>query len=325
MDPLSDILSLLRPRGHVAACLDAGGDWSVAFPGHENGIKCGAVASGACWLVVDLETGAAPVEIRLVEGDCLLLPSRRPFRLASDPRLPPEDAASIFPGARDGVATMGGGGDAFLLSCRFDLAGPQAGLLLDLLPPAVRVRDGDTALRWCIERMAAELRDRRPGGLLMAEHLASMMLVEALRQHSVEGARGRAGWLFALADPRMAAALAALHADPARAWTLRALAEEAAMSRSTFALRFREALGKTPMDYLARWRMARAADRLARSADSVAAIAWSVGYGSESAFSTAFKRIMGHPPGHRRNGRRTNATLSGRQVEVVKTLGAHGT
>ena len=324
MDPLSDILSLLRPRGHVAACLDAGGDWSVAFPGHEDGIKCGAVAHGSCWLVVEAGVKETPVELCLEEGDCFLLPSRRPFRLASDPRLPPEGAASIFPFARDGVASMGGGGDAFLVSCRFDLAGPQAGLLLDLLPPAVRVRDGDTALRWCIERMAAELRDRRPGSGLVAEHLASMMLVEALRQHSAEGARGRAGWLFALADPRMAAALAALHADPARAWTLRALAEEAAMSRSTFALRFREALGETPMDYLARWRMARAADRLARSADSVAAIAWSVGYGSESAFSTAFKRIVGHSPRHRRKDRPTNAALPARRADIVETLGAHG-
>ena len=122
----------------------------------------------------------------------------------------------------------------------------------------------------------------------------------------------------------MAAALAALHADPAGALTLRELADEAAMSRSTFALRFREALGETPMDYLARWRMARAADRLDRSAESVAAIAWSVGYGSESAFSTAFKRIMGHSPRNRRNGRPTNVDVPGREADIAEALGAHG-
>lgn len=294
MDPLSDILSLLRPRGTLSACLDAGAAWAIRFPGQEGTLKCGAVATGACWLSVDGEACA----VRLEAGDCFLLPSGRPFRLASDLRLPAQDAHAIFPGARDGVATCDGGGETFVVSSRFALAGVQAALLLDLLPPVVHVQGGQghAALRWSVERMAEELRDRRPGGLLVAEHLAHMVLVQALRRHLEDGPRGGVGWLFALADPRLGAAMAALHADPARRWTLQSLAACAGMSRSVFALRFREAVGGPPMDYLTRWRMALAADRLARTTDPVAVVAWSVGYASETAFSTAFKRVMGHPP-----------------------------
>ena len=304
MDPLSDVLALLRPEGTLSACLDAGGSWSVRFAEAGDSLKCAALASGGCWLEVD---GEEPV--RLEAGDCFLLTHGRPFRLASDLRLPPQDAAAAVAEARDGIATLGTGGDAFLVSARFALAGPQAGLLLDLLPPLVHVRGGPSrgdgaALHWSIERLAEELRRPRPGGALVAGHLAHMVLVQALRRHLDEDARGPqggVGWLFALADRRLAAALAALHANPGRRWTLQDLAGLAGMSRSTFALRFREAVGEPPMDYLARWRMALAADRLARTSESVAAVAWSLGYASETAFGTAFKRIMGHSP--RRHGR----------------------
>ncbi len=315
MDPLSDVLLLLRPRSTLSACLDAGGAWSIRFPGQEDGIKCGAVASGACWLAVEGHSNG----VRLQAGDCFLLPSGQPFRLASDLRLPSRDAAAIFPAARDGVATCNGGGELFLVSSRFALAGPQAGLLLNLLPPVVHVRGGQghAALRWSIERMAEELRDRRPGGLLVAEHLAHMVLVQALRRHLDEGVQAGVGWLFALRDRRLGAALAALHAEPARRWTLQDLAGQAGMSRSTFALRFRQAVGEPPMDYLTRWRMALAADRLARLGEPVSAVAWSVGYASETAFSTAFKRVMGHPPRRHRGARATNASVADRHDELA--------
>ncbi|WP_426127757.1 AraC family transcriptional regulator [Pararhizobium sp. PWRC1-1] len=318
MDPLSDILSLLRPRSTISACLDAGGDWSVRFPDQEDGIKCGAVSSGACWLAVDGET----VPVRLEAGDCFLLPTGRPFRLASDLRLPSQDASLIFSSARDGVATCNGGGAAFLVSSRFTLAGRQAALLLDLLPPVVHVQDGQghSALRWSIERMAEELRDQRPGSLLVAEHLAHMVLIQALRRHLDEGVRGGVGWLFALADRRVSAAMAAFHADPARRWTLQLLAECAGMSRSIFALRFREAVGEPPMDYLARWRMTLAADRLTKPGVSVSTVAWSVGYRSEAAFSTAFKRVMGHSPRRQVKGQNTtelHQPPAGRRVDVL--------
>ena len=122
------------------------------------------------------------------------------------------------------------------------------------------------------------------------------MLLQALRLHLAERSGGSVGWLFALADKHMGAAIAAIHEAPAHRWTLQALAERAGMSRSSFALRFKETVGKSPMEYLTRWRMMLAGDRLMHSSDPISAIAHSLGYESESAFSTAFRRVMGCSP-----------------------------
>jgi len=302
MDPLSDVLSLLKPRNHLSAGFAAGGDWAIQFPDQQAGIKTGAVVSGRCWLAV--EGVADPV--RLEAGDFFLLPHGRPFRLASDLAVSPVEAATVFSPARaGGIATWNGGGDFLLFSSRFGLAGDHAAVLLGLLPPLVLLRDqpDQAALRWAVERTMQELREPQPGGFLVVEHLAHMMLVHALRRHLQDasgqhdsGQRGGVGWLFALADRRMAAAIGALHADPGRRWTVQALAAHVGMSRSTFAETFKAAVGASPLDYLTRWRMRLAADRLVRTGEPVSAVALSLGYESESAFATAFKRVMGCPP-----------------------------
>ena len=296
MDPLSDVLSLLKPRSYVSAGFDAGGEWSVQFPNQHKLIKCYAVISGGCWLAVE----GVPDAVRLEAGDCFVLPSGRPFRLASDMALTPVDAGTIFPPARaGGVVTLNGGGNLFIVGSRFAVSGEHAGILLEMLPPIVHIRkeSDQAALRWSVERMMQELREQQPGGFLVAQHLAHMMLVQALRLHLAEGlAANGVGWFFALADKQMSAAISAIHEDPAYRWTLQELSERAGMSRSTFALRFKETAGETPMEYLARWRMLLAGDRLANSSDSIAVIALSLGYESESAFSTAFKRVMGCSP-----------------------------
>ena len=116
------------------------------------------------------------------------------------------------------------------------------------------------------------------------------------RLHLAEGTRGGVGWLFALADKQMSAAITCMHDDPGHPWTLQKLAERVGMSRSIFALRFKETVGDTPMEYLTRWRMLLAGDRLKNSDDSISAIALSLGYESESAFGKAFKRVMGCSP-----------------------------
>lgn len=315
MDPLSDVLSLLKPRNYLAAGLDAGGEWSIQFPDQQAAIKCGAVVSGQCWLSV----GGVAEAVRLETGDCFLLPRGRPFRLASDMALTPVDARTIFSPARaGGVTAHNGGGDFLLVSSRFALAGNHAGILLRMLPPIVHIRkvSDHSALRWPVERMMQELRERRPGGFLTVEHLAHMILIEALRLHMAEGLRGGVGWLFALADRQVGAAIGAMHEDPAHGWTLQTLAERAGMSRSTFALKFKQMVGTPAMDYLTRWRMLLAGDRLANSSDPVSVIALSLGYESESAFSTAFKRIMGCSP--RQYGRGRNpAPPSPEQVEAA--------
>jgi AraC-like DNA-binding protein len=117
------------------------------------------------------------------------------------------------------------------------------------------------------------------------------------------------GWLFALADTQMGAAITAMHESPGHRWTLQELGERVGMSRSIFALKFKATVGTSPMEYLTRWRMLLAGDRLTNSSDALSAIAVSLGYESESAFSTAFKRVMGCSP--RQYGRAANLRFAG--------------
>jgi AraC-like DNA-binding protein len=294
MDPLSDVLSLLKPQSYMVRGFDVAGPWSIQVDRHE-GVKCYAIQSGQAWVV--MEGLEAPV--RVEAGDCLLLPSGRAFRLTNDLALPPVDVMTLMADARDGAITViNGGGDCFAIGGWFSFGGPHAGILLGVLPPVVHIRkDADkAAMRWSLEQMMRELREPRPGGFLVAQHLAHLLLVQALRLYLAEGPEGGVGWLFALADNQLSAAITAMHEDPARPWTLQMLAERAGMSRSIFALRFKQAVGATPMDYLTRWRMLLAGDRLVHASDPISVLAVSLGYESESAFSTAFKRVMGCSP-----------------------------
>src|SRR5208282_4922285 len=139
----------------------------------------------------------------------------------------------------------------------------------------------------------------------------------ALRLHLAEGLRGGVGWLFALADKQMSAAINSMHDDPAHRWTLQELGKRAGMSRTTFAVKFKETVGASPMEYLTRWRMLLAGDKLVNSGDPVSVIAPSLGYESESAFSTAFKRVMGCSP--RQYGRgRSPASRSRSEGEAAR-------
>jgi AraC-like DNA-binding protein len=295
MDPLSDVLSLLKVRSYVARGLDVGGELSVGFGKHD-GIKCYAVVSGQCWLSVD----GVPDAVHLQTGDCFLLPQGRPFRLATDLGLVSVDALTALATAtrQGGVSLINGGGRCFIVGGHFAFTGNHAGILLGVLPPIVHLqKESDKeAMRWSLERMRMELLEEQPGGFLVAQHLAHMMLVQALRLHLADGVKGGVGWLFALADKQMSAAITAMHDFPGHRWTLQELAERAGMSRSIFALKFKETVGTSPMEYLTRWRMLVAGDRLTNSSDPLSVIAPSLGYESESAFSTAFKRVMGCSP-----------------------------
>jgi AraC-like DNA-binding protein len=293
-DPLSDVLSLLKPRSLMCGGFDMGGEWSVRFPQHE-GIKCYALVSGQCWLSLD----GMPDPVRLETGDCFLLPSGRPFHLTSDLALTPVDFQKVFHAPlRGSIATCNGGGDCFGVGGHFTFTGKHASILLGLLPPIVHIRkeSDKEAMRWSLNRMMEELRDQQPGGSLVAQQFGYMMLVQALRLHLAEGSSGGVGWLFALADQQMSSAIGAMHDDPAHRWTIQELATRAGMSRSVFALKFKQTVGSSPMEYLTRWRMLLAGDKLANSTDPISAISLSLGYESESAFSTAFKRVMGCSP-----------------------------
>ncbi len=251
--------------------------------------------------------------MRLKTSDHFLLPTGRPFRLAKEIGLEPVPFLDLHAGAwRGRFAVRNGGGETMILGGHFASTGAHAEILLGAMPPVVHLRDDadKSGLRWALERMRKELVEAQPGGALVARHLAHMMLVQALRLYlAEETGRRSVGRLFALADPHMAAAIGAMHAEPGTHWTLQALARTAGMSRSGFAEKFKASVGSSPMEYLTRWRMLLAADRLAKGIEPVSVIALSLGYRSESAFSTAFKRAMGCSP--RRHARTVASPQAG--------------
>jgi AraC-like DNA-binding protein len=227
------------------------------------------------------------------------LPRGLPFRLATDLSLEPVhytlawsrlSKTNDVPEATEGTRYIAGG--------FFGFTGSHAEMLLHSLPAIVHIRreSDKAAMRWSLERLREELRDPQPGGSLIAQQLAYMMLIQALRLHLADTASAGRGWLSALADKHMSIAIGSMHSDPGYPWTLELLAERVGMSRSVFALRFRETVGATPIEYLTRWRMLLAADRLKNSSDGLSAIAQSLGYESESAFGKAFRRVMGCSP-----------------------------
>lgn len=302
-DPLEDVLALVGVTGHLSIGLVAGGEWAVEF-GPPPSVKFNSVRRGRCLLTVD----GVSEPIELAEGDCFLLAQHRAFTLASGPGVRPVPAEPVFAAATDGVARVGAGEDVALIGGRFDFGERAKELLLDALPPVLHVPGGTTeaaTLRWALEQVDAELRDRPLASTLVSGHLALVMLIQLLRLHLDSAGSGEAaGWMAGLADPVVAPALRAMHARPAHAWTVAELAGVAAVSRSTLAARFKQAVGQGPMDYLTGWRIELAADRLRRGDETVAVIAREVGYGSEGALSNAFKRVTGASPrDYRRGGR----------------------
>lgn len=295
MDPLSDLLSLLKPRSYITAGFDAGDDWALALDDLAGRIKCYAVVSGTCWLRPEPD-GAA---VQLHAGECFVLPTGRDVVISSGPDVAPHRASEVLdPNSSGGVITMNGGGDCYLVGSRFEVNGRHAALILRSLPPLIRVvaADGRARLRDLIEMMMDEMRESRPGSSLVAQQLSHMMLVQALRLHVERQGPAETGWLAALADPHVGAAIKAVHEDPARAWTVETLARTVGLSRTVFAQRFRALVGSTPMAYVARWRMMLAGEQLIESRDSIGTIAATLGYSSEHAFAAAFKREMGMPP-----------------------------
>jgi AraC-like DNA-binding protein len=270
------------------------GDMAISFPKHQ-GIKCYAMLAGECWLVVE----GVPEPVLLRAGDCFLLPRGLPFRLASDLSLEPIHYTLAWGRlSKTGEVLEYTEGTRYIAGGFFGFTGSHAEMLLHSLPPVVHIRrEADkAAMRWSLERLREELRNPQPGSSLIARQLAYTMLIQALRLHLADAASARRGWLSALSDKHMSIAIASMHNEPGYRWTLESLAERVGMSRSVFALRFRETVGATPMEYLARWRMLLAADRLKNSSDGLSAIGQSLGYESESAFGKAFRRVMGCSP-----------------------------
>jgi AraC-like DNA-binding protein len=299
MDPLSDVLSMLRPTDYAFRGLEAGGSWSLHYPA-DGSLKCFAITLGNCWLY-----GAAPIgQRRLRQGDVVMVSGGTAFRLCSDLEQQPVDVAAALTVVGPGnVARIGSGiGSGTGIDCAglggyFGFGNTHAGILLAMLPEVLHVTSAaGEDLRLSIARLMEELRSPRPGGQLMASHFAQALLVEALRHHLDGAAQGRGNWLYALQDSKLSTALSAVHAEPGRPWTVALLAAAAGMSRSAFAAHFAETVGEAPMAYVTRWRMLLACERLAVKGATISRVATSLGYASESAFGAAFKRILGASP-----------------------------
>ena len=137
----------------------------------------------------------------------------------------------------------------------------------------------------------------------MITRLADILVIQAIRSWIARDPAARSGWLGALRDPQIGRAIARVHDDPSAAWTVASLAASVGMSRSAFAARFTDLVGEPVMRYVARWQMHAALMWLREEDASVAEVANRLGYESEAAFSRAFKRVIGVPPGAARRGR----------------------
>lgn len=299
MDPLSETLSLLKLKNYVAGGFVVRKTVGFEFPEHP-GIKCYAAVSGSCWLLFEGLAEAMPI----MEGDCVLLPRGLPFCLTTDLSLPCVNFLSEIETRAAGEEILHDEvGGCSIIGGHFPLTGSNADVLLNSLPSVVHIRrEADKqAIRWSLNQLREELKHPQPGGTLMAQQLAYMMLLQALRLHlQEEGAQG-VGWLFALADPHMRTAIRCMHEAPEHHWTLQELAARLGMSRTVFAQKFKKRVGMTSMEYLTRWRMLLASDRLKSSDDSVSAISSSLGYETESAFGKTFRKVWGcSPREHRR-------------------------
>jgi AraC-like DNA-binding protein len=293
-DPFSDILKFTNAETLVTGGFTAGGPWAIRFPAPDK-IKFFAVVKGKCWVSIDGEEKP----IRAETGDVGLLAAKRSFVLASDLGVAPVDAMALFRGNAGNFAKIGDGKDFSHIGGHVLLDPVSGQLLADVLPPWIHIQASSpqaTAFRWLLDQLVHERADELPGASLASAQLAQLLFIQILRAHLKTSTLLPSGWLRALGDPRIAPALRLMHSDPARSWHLGELAKAAAMSRTTFAVRFKDVAGVPPLTYLLNWRMRLAERALHEGKTSISTLAQSLGYTSESAFSNAFKRVRGMAP-----------------------------
>lgn len=319
-DTLSDVLRAVRLTGAVFFDVQAGAPWvaeapparDVApfiMPGSEHVIEYHLVLSGSCHGGLVGEPALA-----LAAGDLIIFPQGDSHVLSSAPgmRAAPDLAAYRHPaGTRLPIAIeQGEGGDRVSIVCGFFGCDARPfNPLLATLPRTLLVRReqlarGAASLPALIRLAVAESKERRSGSECVLARLSELLFVEAIRLHVEALPSDHHGWLAGLRDEHVGRVLAALHGEPQRNWSIDDLAREVGLSRSLLMERFVRFVGMPPMQYLAQWRMQLAAERLRSTRESLAEIAERVGYGSESAFSRAFKRLVGMAPStFRQSGR----------------------
>ncbi|MBY5393291.1 AraC family transcriptional regulator [Rhizobium leguminosarum] len=288
IDPVAEIVSLLKPTPSISKLVVGGGRWLVERTEVGSPFYC-AVVEGRCAITI---VGHEPMI--LAAGDFVLVPELRSFTISSMPP-PPRGALAqrleISPGTfRLGDPAAPAEVVAMVGHCAF--GSDHKALLVSLLPEAIHVR-GEQRLTQLVRMINDESRADRAARDMVLRRLLEVLLIEALR--SMAGPEASPGLLRGMADPQLAPTLRRIHADPGRGITVESLAQDAAMSRSSFFERFRREVGVAPMEYATGWRMAMAKELL-RTDIAVAEVAERVGYGSASAFSVAFTRHVGKSP-----------------------------
>lgn len=313
MDPITDIFRTMHVTAFGLHRLEATAPWGIE---QENQTEEKVTASdkrmpptdlahfamlsrGNCWLSVE----GNPEPIPLTGGDCFLLARGTSIVLRDSPRTRPRwTFREIGAKANGNVAQCGDGGVPTTIVCgslSFDRASVKP--ITQLLPTFILSKAEQSrtlALHNTVQALAAEMAEPTPGSEAVATRLAEILVIQVLRAHIASGVEWRnKGWLRAIFDPQLGAALSAVHERVNAPWTVESLAEEAGMSRSAFAARFKELLGQTPLEYVTEWRMQKAMQLLQERDKKLIDVARAVGYESDAAFSKAFKRVVGASPG----------------------------
>ncbi|HEU5135294.1 MAG TPA: AraC family transcriptional regulator [Steroidobacteraceae bacterium] len=309
MDALSDVLRTVRLTGAFFFDVHANSPWcaetplgksvvDAMFPGSDHLISYHLLMEGTCWATLE---GEAP--IKLSAGDIIVLPQGDTHVLATAPGMRKTPEMSMYRMPSDGklptrISVGSDSGEPAHFVCGFlGCDSRPYNPLLTALPRVIVINDHSSgALGTYFRAALAESTSGRMGSADLLGRISELMFVDVVRSYLESLPLDRTNWLSGLRDQYVGRALMALHANPARDWTLELLAQEAALSRSSFAERFAQFVGHPPMQYLTNWRMQLATNYLRTGNESVACIANRVGYESEAAFSRAFKKVVGAPP-----------------------------
>lgn len=305
MDPITDIFTAMRVESIVYGRIELTSPWGLRFD--RGDYAClGTVARGNAWLRV----GGQAQPIALAGGDCFcLFAQSQEYTLGDHPKTPAANMQDVARTKCGGVIRYGGGGTSTtILGGKFTFDRTNSKPLMDLLPPFIHVQNERVqalALQQSLQLFAAEAAQSCLGSYLVLKRLADILLLQLIREYVSSSTCRETGWLRALSDPRIGGVLRSMHENIQQPWTVGELASVAGMSRSAFALRFKEIVGETPLDYLTRWRVYRAAVLLREGDRKLTEIANAVGYDSDGSFNKTFKRIVGVTPGeYRRAGDR---------------------
>jgi AraC-like DNA-binding protein len=314
LDPIADIFETMHVASVVHARLEATAPWglmraaqaveeeAVDSTGHKTSpsqlAHFGMLARGNCWLSVEGIPDAFP----LTGGDCFLLAPGSSYTLRDSPRTRPRSFCEVAPRNGSKVIHYGGGGvPTTIISGWFRFDPMSLKPLSQLLPQLILVKADEAknlALHTTLHLLASEMAEPVPGSEVVVKRLADVLFIQCVRAHIASNSEAcKSGLLRAAFDPKIGAALKAIHGGVENPWTVETLAAASGMSRSAFALRFKELLGETPLEYLTNWRMYKAAGLLQKGDRKLFEVAKSVGYDSDAAFSKAFKRTVGVAPG----------------------------